>query len=196
MIDLSSKAKQIVKRPFKSFGIVLLAILLLYFAIINPILNKIEKNSFEDAYAHIDGLSAEMQAVAGKAEEIKTLKSCGYSGQTFDRGWRSCAVSIDMYFPSFDLQKSNEYFKKASKLISDEPTASVYNKNSTEFEEKDYFQQIFTQSFKYKAHNCQIGYENLGLSKQSDIIKERGTGLSVKIICFKEARAEHYPVND
>lgn len=196
MFGLPPKAKEIVKHPAKFLGLLVIAGLLLYFAVINPILNKVEKDSFEESYVHLERLATNMQTSAGKAEEIKTLKSCGYSGQTFDRGWRSCSVAINMSFPSFDLQKSNDYFLKASKLVPDEPTSGTSKNQSDKFEDINFYRQLFTQSYKFENSDCQIEYQYIDTSKLTTPVPGAENGLEIELICFKEARAEHYPVND
>lgn len=65
MVGLSPKTKLGARRIFVIFLIVLTVIVFLWILIVNPFLNRQEKNRFEAAYAELEALSKEIQNKTG-----------------------------------------------------------------------------------------------------------------------------------
>lgn len=194
MVALDDKTKHIARKLPKYLGVALVIGIAVWFAVISPVLSRLEKNKFEAAYVNLQKVAEDLQNKAGKANTVENLKKCGYSGAKFSKGRLSCSVRIELNYDRLNLEESNAYLQKASALIESPLYPGMGTKGLTTFEDIDYFRQIVSQGFYYDDMYCQVEYEYIDTSKQNTKTPNTQDGLFVDMVCFEESRAAHYPV--
>lgn len=196
MVGLSPKTKPAARRIFAIVLIILAVIVFLWMLIVNPFLNRQEKNRYEAAYAELESLSKEIQEKIGTAESIETDKSCGYSSAKFSRGHRSCTVRVSLKYPEEGIGAANKFLESISSIKGSRLYPGAGNMEQTMFEDTEDFQQSFSQSFSSHSLTCRLKYEHTDVKKLRSTFTNSTTGFIVYMSCGGPARAEHYPVDE
>lgn len=191
MVGLSPKTKPAVRRIFAIVLIIIAVIVFLWVLIVNPFLNRQEKNRFEAAYAELESLSKQIQEKTGTPESIETDKSCGYSSAKFSRGHRSCTVKSDIRYTDVTFDTANSIMSNAEPLVGTDLRFGLVNSHQSVFEKNERKEQRFIQQFYSNELRCSVEYVLL-----ASYNLEETNDLTLNLSCGGPARAEHYPVEE
>lgn len=193
MVDLSPKTKKLLVLAGKVFTVMVLAGVLLWFLVINPLLIRAEKQRFESASAELEKLANQIQQKIGTPILFGGKNSCGRSNLKLDEGPLICNVKYFLEYNTTSVEQSNQLLSTLGSMY-DSPLREGPLAKSTVFTDRaeKSVQIIYQDIGKLSDFSCVQSYEYYPTGNA----KSDGQQVKIVLNCGGPARAEHYPVED
>lgn len=174
------------------------ALLIIYLGAVRPIRIALEHAQFNRAEKELEQTYQQIVAAIGEPNEVVRDKSCGYGSALYERGPRSCGISIAAIYKKPGLDRANEIVAKVSNAVGDEAEGYMgggLKKNRFAADAIESSQELSSSIVNRSHHNlvCQVDYFLSSQGLSTNINDEK---LTVKLWCSASTLAEYYPVTE
>lgn len=184
------------KKTPKHIGLLILIFLLisagLYFLVVRPIIIHKEKQRFEDTARQLEVIGSQIQDKIGKADEVKTNKSCGQARVGYQKGPLMCRVSYTLTYANIDKQNANLLLGQAKSY--GEGSLRFGWTNMTEYNFRtptnEYDVQRFFQNYpSIKKATCNLAYDYV-------FTKKNRPDFILDLSCSAPSNNKHYSLTE
>jgi hypothetical protein len=178
-------------------ALVILALpFLIYFLIVRPLQVNHQRNQFKKAEVQLNYLADQIQVKIGKADQVKTEKSCAYASRTYGKGPRGCGIIVYLFYANRNAEKSTALTLGSSALLGTKLTQ--FGDVATGFTAanmRDGEQNINQDYGHIDSLSCGVQYTYPVKEKLNQPFKPiNSENLQIALSCGGPAMTEFYPV--